>query len=514
MEPLMPPKDNSTFEKALRYFVIAISVLFLIFILLSFFKMGLVFWFYDRVFDWVTVRLGFDYYFAQFIAISMTAIFSAMYPYLMWTWFTNRYKLHTTVSIIVVSGIMCLLVYTVGGDVYFDRQTGLPLKWYADTPEGRTFSNSPGYDKKYGTKLKLYTAEIAQREAEAKLNEKKATPKPDAMAVTMPALSRLETRRSSEDVPMNDDSQPIQLNFSNFFPAPHKQSIVMEQYCREIEKRTGGRVKISYFPGGTMSPPTQTYDNIVRGTVDIGESCFAWTRDKFPVMRILDLPLGYKSGIQATKLANAFYARFRPSELNDVKILFLHAHGPGILHTKNSVYTLKSLRGMKIRATGMAAKIVLSFGASPVGITMPETYDALRAGAVDGALGPAEVLQGWKWGEVLRSTTQNFDSAYTTAMFVAMNKTKWNSMPPDVQKIFEEVSLEWALKKGRVWDEIDNESYAYANQKGHRIITLSPEENSRWASAVKPILDEYSRIAQSQGFPGYEALSFCLRYLR
>ncbi|OPY74538.1 MAG: hypothetical protein A4E65_03813 [Syntrophorhabdus sp. PtaU1.Bin153] len=168
MESLIPSKESPIIEKILKYAVISISILFLIFILLSIFKVGLVFWFYDRVFDWISARLGFDYYLAHFVALSMTAIFSSMYPYLMWTFLIGRYKLQTTLAIIAASGIMCLLVYTVGGDVYFDRQTGQPLKWYADTPEGRTFSNSPGYDKKFGIKLKPYTTETAQREGEAK----------------------------------------------------------------------------------------------------------------------------------------------------------------------------------------------------------------------------------------------------------------------------------------------------------------------------------------------------------
>ncbi len=33
-------------------------------------------------------------------------------------------------------------------------------------------------------------------------------------------------------------------------------------------------------------------------------------------------------------------------------------------------------------------------------------------------------------------------------MFVVMNKAKWNAMPPDVQKVFEEVSKEWVVKQG------------------------------------------------------------------
>ena len=305
----------------------------------------------------------------------------------------------------------------------------------------------------------------------------------------------------------------ITLNYSNFFPAPHKNSVLASQYCKEIEKRSGGKVKITYFPGGTLTPAAQTYDNVVKGIADIGESCFAYTRGKFPMMETLDLPLGYKTGVSATNLANAFYEKYQPKELAEVKVLWLHAHGPGILHTKKPVNKLEDIKGMKIRATGLAAKIVQSFGAAPVGTTMPETYDALRTGVADGAMAPVESLQGWKWGEVVKSTTQNFGSAYTTAMFIVMNKAKWASLPPDIQKIFTEVSKEYITKQGKVWDEIDKEGYAYSKSKGNKVIALSPAEDAKWAKAVKPLLEEQEKNLKSKGLP-VDAVKYAVDFLK
>ncbi len=306
----------------------------------------------------------------------------------------------------------------------------------------------------------------------------------------------------------------ITLNFSNFFPAQHKNSILADAWCKEVEKRTQGKVKITYFAGGTLTPAAQTYDNVVKGIADIGESVFAYTRGKFPLIEVFDLPLGYKNGVQATGLVNAFYAKFQPKELDEVKVLFLHAHGPGILHSKIPIAKLEDMKGKKIRATGLAAKIVQALGAAPVGTTMPETYDALRTGVAEGAMAPIEALQGWKWGEVVSSTTQNFGSAYTASMFVVMNKAKWNSLPPDVQKVMEDVSKEWIVKQGQTWDEIDKEGYEFTKKRGNKIIALSKEEDARWAAAVKPILDEYVKNMKAKGLPGEEALKFCIDYLK
>ncbi|HOP85549.1 MAG TPA: TRAP transporter substrate-binding protein [Syntrophorhabdaceae bacterium] len=305
-----------------------------------------------------------------------------------------------------------------------------------------------------------------------------------------------------------------ELTFSNFFPAAHKNSKLMEEWIGEIEKKTGGKVKIKYYPGGTLTPAPQIFDGVVKGISDIGYSCFAYTRGKFPVMEAVDLPLGYKSGVIATNLVNAVYKKFQPKELADVKVLILHAHGPGILHTKFPVSKLEDLKGRKIRATGLASKIVTAFGAAPVGTAMGETYDALRTGVAEGAMAPAEALQGWKWGEVVSYTIQNFGSAYTTAMFVVMNKAKWNSLPKDVQKVFEDVSAEYTKKQAQLWDAIDKEGYDFLKSKGQKVVQLSAQEDARWAKAVLPLLDEYAKGANAKGLPGDEIIKFCLDFIK
>ncbi len=303
----------------------------------------------------------------------------------------------------------------------------------------------------------------------------------------------------------------IKLNYSVFFPAPHKNAVLATEWAKEIEKRTGGKVQITVFPGGTLTPADKCYDGVVKGISDIGFSVMAYTRGKFPLTEVSDLPLGIKTGLVATKVINEYVKKFNPKEFDEVKIMYLHGHGPGILHTKKEVKTLEDLKGMKIRCTGMAAKIVQALGATPVAMPMGETYDAISRGVVDGSMAPIEALQGWKWGEVVKFTIENFSSSYSTGMFVVMNKAKWNSLPPDVQKIIDQVNEEYAEKQGKLWDEIDKAGRDFTLSRGNKIISLSPEESLRWEKAVRPILDEYKKNMQDKGLPGQEVLSFYLQ---
>ena len=47
------------------------------------------------------------------------------------------------------------------------------------------------------------------------------------------------------------------LNYSIFFPAPHKNSVLATEWGKEIEKRTKGEVQVTMFYGGTLTPATR-----------------------------------------------------------------------------------------------------------------------------------------------------------------------------------------------------------------------------------------------------------------
>lgn len=287
------------------------------------------------------------------------------------------------------------------------------------------------------------------------------------------------------------ETAPIKLTFSIFFPPTHGQTKAAMDWAKEIEKRTDNKVQITVFPGGTLTKAPQCYSGVVKGISDLGFSLFAYTRGRFPVMAAVDLPMGYPDGKVASRVAHEFVKTFAPKELDDVKVLYLHAHGPGLLHTKKPVAKLEDLKGMKIRATGLSAKIVEALGGVPVAMPQGGTYEALQKGVVEGTFGPIEVLKGWKQAEVVKYTTECYGVGYTTTFFIVMNLDKWNALPADVQKVFEEVSEKYVDIHGKVWDSTDEEGRKYTESMGNKIISLSDEENARWRKAAEPVINNF-----------------------
>ncbi len=300
--------------------------------------------------------------------------------------------------------------------------------------------------------------------------------------------------------------QVYKFSYSIFFPPSHIQCKTAEEWAKEVEKRTGGRVVITTYPGGSLTKAPQCYEGVVNGISDLGMSCFAYTRGRFPLLEGLDLPLGYPDGLSASRIATEMVRKYAPKEVDDVKVLYVHAHGPGILASRKPVRSLEDMRGLKVRATGLSAKIVELLGGTPVAMSQPETYESLQKGVVEATLCPIETLKGWKQGEVIESVTDSSGIGYTTAMFVIMNKSKWESLPADLQQMISAVNDEWVDKHGEAWNQADVEGAEFVKQLGHETVTLTADELSKWKAAVAPILDDYVKASAEKGLPGTEFL--------
>ncbi len=314
--------------------------------------------------------------------------------------------------------------------------------------------------------------------------------------------------------PVTAEAGPVKLTYSNFFPPGHIQSKLAESWCKEVEKRTDGQVVVDYFPGQTLTKARQVYDGVVEGLSDVGFSVLAYTRGRFPVLAAVDLPLGYTSGAVATKVVNAVYEKFKPKELSDTQVMYLHAHGPGLIHTKGkAVRKMEDMKGLKFRAHGTSALVVKALGGTPVPKPMPETYQMLQKGVVDGAVYPFEANKGWKLGEVTNYCTADFTAAYTTSFFVVMNKDRWNSISAANQKIIEQINKEWIDKHAEAWDTSDAQGIVFFLNQGSEIIGLDAKEGERWKKAVAPIIEDYKANMNKKGFKGTEIVDFTIKTL-
>jgi TRAP-type C4-dicarboxylate transport system substrate-binding protein len=304
-------------------------------------------------------------------------------------------------------------------------------------------------------------------------------------------------------------AEPIKLKFANYFPVIHKNTAFGQAFCDEIKKRTNGRVEIFYYPGGTLLTAPKMAVGVSTGIADIGMAHCGYSRGRFPVMEIMELPIGSPSAYISTHVANDFYDKFKPKEWNAYYPLMFSTSPPAVLHTLNKpVRTLEELKGMKIRGTGRIGDLVKALGATPMPIEMVDLYESLRRNVIDGNFGPMEQLKGFKIGEVIKYATACWKIGTSYTFYIAMNKNKWDALPPDIKKIFQDTANEFKEKWAVQWNEIEIEGVQFLKSQGGQIIPISDAEAARWVQASQPVIGEFKKDLMGKGFPEKEVDSW------
>jgi TRAP-type C4-dicarboxylate transport system substrate-binding protein len=306
----------------------------------------------------------------------------------------------------------------------------------------------------------------------------------------------------------------VTLRYSTLFPPTHKMGVLQTEWGNEVEKRTKGAVMVKVFYAGALTPPDKAYDGAVKGICDVALAPLSYTANKFPVFEVFDYPMNYRNSLVATKLTNEVYNKFKPKEFDEVKVLYFGTPTNFGIHTKKEVKKAEDIAGLKVRASGVTAKVLSRIGVTPVGVPIGEVYDGLSRGVLDGVMSTVESLQGWKFAEVTNSTVEGDSINLSVVSAIVMNKAKWNSLPPAIQAIIEEVNKEHIVKTGEAWNEMDKSAREFALKRDHKFYKLSDEENARWAKAIDPIFDEYVKEREAKRLPAGEVLKFCRERLK
>ena len=293
----------------------------------------------------------------------------------------------------------------------------------------------------------------------------------------------------------------IKLKAANYLPVTHPMSHLTGWFCDEVKNRTKGQVEITYHAGGTLLSPVKMYDGIVSDIADMGVSHIQYTRGRFPIMEVFDLPLGFPSGWVATQVSSDFFNKYKPAEWKDVHVLYVNTSGPVILQTVSKpVKTLEDLKGLKIRATGRMTEVIKALGAVPIPLEMPDVYDALRRAVIEGILVDLSTLKYWKFAEVVKNVTSTWRLGTGITFYFVMNKSKWDALPSDIQKIFTQVAAETKDKQGALWNQMDIEGVDVFKSQGGQIIPLADAEVAKWKKAVEPVVVDYKKNMVSKGY--------------
>lgn len=284
------------------------------------------------------------------------------------------------------------------------------------------------------------------------------------------------------------------------------QTEVFEPWFAEIEKRTGGKVKIQTHYGGELVNFSDSFDAVVRGVVDIAEYCPHMSPGKFPLD---DISSFYPYGSNFWKSSNIYwdlyhkYPQMRKPHEDAKLITMMVLVMRGIGSTSKPILGMADMKGVKFISPGKWAGLRFeALGAIPVTIPPQDAFLSLQTGTVDAAIPVMMQLRDFKYGEVLKNFTKV--NSFGVPFCIAMNKRTWNSLSPDIQAVFEEMGAGFIERSNLIFRrlEAEREMQAKKDYPSLTFVDLPRDEMDRWNKLNDDVLKEYADYLNSKGLPG------------
>jgi TRAP-type C4-dicarboxylate transport system substrate-binding protein len=304
-------------------------------------------------------------------------------------------------------------------------------------------------------------------------------------------------------------AETIELKMAHFMSplhVQHQQSFA--PFAQEVEKLTGGKVKIKIFPGGALGGAPELADSVKTGITDIAFIVPSYTTGRFLRTSAFDLPFIFDNAVQAAEILYEVYDQYLAEDFKDYKVLWLYSCDTGQLHSVGKpIRKLADLQGMKMRApSSYMSEALRLLGANPVSMPLSELSMALDKRVIDGMLSPNTSLTDFKLTELIKNTTQI--DFYISPMAVIMNKEKYNSLPDYAKKALDQASgKKWGLRAAKIYDDYARTSLKNLSDAGKiKIYRLSPEEKKKFMDKVKKMETDWVDRNTAKGIPARELM--------
>jgi TRAP-type C4-dicarboxylate transport system substrate-binding protein len=274
------------------------------------------------------------------------------------------------------------------------------------------------------------------------------------------------------------------------------------EFAQEIGKRTNGRVQIQVFQSGSLLGAPGMYEGVRSGIADMGNCLTSYSPGNFPFTSIAELPSAADSSWAVSYAQHDFLMKYQPKEWNEVHLLTAYGPGKGDMGVgtrKEPILKLEDWKGKSMRTTN--PDVMTALGGTVKDVPMVEVYDAISKGVLDGVVGITELFRSWKLGDVCKYLTLNTSTVQSSIVWYnIMNKDKWNSLPPDIQKTITDVSWEYVGRLGLTWDDQAVAGVEYCKSVGDSVYVLPKDEANRWTAAINPVIDAGLKKLTRKGF--------------
>ena len=287
------------------------------------------------------------------------------------------------------------------------------------------------------------------------------------------------------------DRDSILFRYANAQNATDPRSLSMEFFKKELEGRTGSRIKVENYFGGILGTEREMADAVAIGALQgTRGGMFEDASIKFNIVLLPYLVENWDQAICLVRspwmMEIAAEGRAKGFHIPAVGISQgFRAHGS----KKRAIRSVEDFDGLKIRVPGSQEvfhRMENALGANPQGIAQAETYSALRTGVVDGTTAPPSDLWDRRQYEVLQWITIDTHASGPDPLMV--NLAWYERLPAELRIIFDEVAKESLRYSDELYSKAEEEIIATLSRTVE-IIRPAPSVRSEMKARTRPVYD-------------------------
>lgn len=257
---------------------------------------------------------------------------------------------------------------------------------------------------------------------------------------------------------------------------------VFNDWIGDINAEGAGVVQIDMREGFTMANPSNFYDRVKDGVVEIAWGNLTGIGGRFPLSSVVELPYLIDTAETATVAYWRLYEQgMLDAEFHDIVPLIALIYPQSGIHLSAPLDKLDDLAGRQVIAgTQTNAAVVSALGGVPLSISLADTYEAIQRGTADGRLLPWTAFPAFRMAEITKYHIE--EPVGTVIGMVFVNRAVWEGLSPEARDIILRHSGEARSRAAaQLFDRVDGGiGDGIRNDPTHTAVRLSEEQAAAW----------------------------------
>ncbi len=287
------------------------------------------------------------------------------------------------------------------------------------------------------------------------------------------------------------------------YPASNFHTENIQQFVSEIDKASGGKLKITVHANGSLFKANEIKRAVQGGQAQIGEIIISGMANEDPIYALDNVPFLATSYADAKKLWVASKSALEAKlAKNGIKLLYSVPWPPQGLYSKTEVSSMDALKRLKIRSySPTVARMIELMGAQPVTVQAADLTQALSTGVVSANVTSGATGYDTKSWEQLKYF---YDvQAWLPKNIVIVSQKAFDALDPATQKA---VTTAAAAAETRGWKISEEKTAWYLGELKKNGMTVAPASAELKAGLVKVGEKMAAEWAESAGPEGKKLL--------